>query len=170
MSAPQRITFQSQFQLFSKFGDRESDGRHIKLSQSDKWMRQAKVIDGKKITSTDTGICFKKFKHQKLSEDEYNVFIEDLATSKGFDVSELKVKMVNCGAPGFTSSVNSGKATGAVERLTDPTKYTGSHKERFDDSGKGKGLAGRRDEVDESGYVTGYANKDTYAKEHKTTD
>ncbi len=27
--------------------------------------------------------------------------------------------------------------------MTDTSKYTGSHKERFDESGKGKGLAGR---------------------------
>lgn len=31
----------------------------------------------------------------------------------------------------------------AVAKLTDHTKYTGAHKERFDESGEGKGLAGR---------------------------
>lgn len=61
-AADKKATFQEQFKLFAKFGDRDSDGKHIKLSQSDKWMRQAKVIDGKKITATDTGICFKKLK------------------------------------------------------------------------------------------------------------
>ena len=30
-------------------------------------------------------------------------------------------------------------ASGAVNRLTDTSQYTGSHKERFDSSGKGKG-------------------------------
>ena len=54
--------FKDQFKAFSKFGDTKSDGKHITLSQSDKWMKQAKVIDGKKITTTDTGIYFKKFK------------------------------------------------------------------------------------------------------------
>ena len=48
----------------------------------------------------------------------------------------------------------------AVERLTDTSKYTGSHKERFDESGKGKGVAGRKDLHDNSGYVTGYKKKD----------
>jgi len=52
----------------------------------------------------------------------------------------------------------------AVDRLTDTSKYTGSHKERFDDEGKGKGAAGRKEVVDESGYVTGYKEKDTYEK------
>ncbi len=45
--------------------------------------------------------------------------------------------------------------SGAVDRLTDTTKYTGSHKERFDDSGKGRGAVGRKD-VAGDGYVTGY--------------
>jgi hypothetical protein len=56
---------------------------------------------------------------------------------------------------------------GAVDRLTDTSKYTGSHKERFDESGKGKGIEGREDVKDKSGYVTGYKEKDTYDKTHK---
>jgi len=45
---------------------------------------------------------------------------------------------------------------GAVDRLTDVSKFTGSHKERFTEDGKGKGIAGRRDVPDNSGYVTGF--------------
>lgn len=55
-------SFLASFKAFSKFGDPKSDGKLITLSQSDKWMKQAKVIDGKKITTTDTGIYFKKLK------------------------------------------------------------------------------------------------------------
>jgi len=51
-------SFLASFKAFSKFGD-----PLITLSQSDKWMKQAKVIDGKKITTTDTGIYFKKHKY-----------------------------------------------------------------------------------------------------------
>lgn len=58
--------------------------------------------------------------------------------------------------------------TGAVDRLTDTTKYTGSHKERFDDSGKGKGKAGREELVENTGYVGAYKNAGTY--EEKTKD
>jgi hypothetical protein len=53
-------TLKDQFAVFSRFGDTASDGKHITLSNSDKWMKQAKVIDGKKITTTDTSIYFKK--------------------------------------------------------------------------------------------------------------
>ena len=62
------------------------------------------------------------------------------------------------------------KATkaGAVDRLTDTSKYTGSHKERFDETGKGKGLEGRKDSDNkaEAGYVGAYKGKDTYDKTH----
>lgn len=50
----------------------------------------------------------------------------------------------------------------AVDRLTDTNKYTGTHKERFDESGKGKGKAGREDITDTSGYVAGYKGSNTY--------
>nr|XP_032642424.1 tubulin polymerization-promoting protein family member 2 isoform X1 [Chelonoidis abingdonii] len=55
---------------------------------------------------------------------------------------------------------------GGVDRLTDTSKYTGSHKERFDESGKGKGIAGREDVTDGSGYVGAYKGAGTYDKKH----
>lgn len=65
-----------------------------------------------------------------------------------------------------------------LDRLTDTSKYTGSHKERFDESGKGKGLAGR-DLTPKGGgmsagcvgaqasYVQGYRHEGTYEKKVK---
>ena len=64
---------------------------------------------------------------------------------------------------------------GVVDRLTDTSKYTGSHKERFDESGKGKGLEGRDSAAKGDGmaagyvgsqasYVSGYKNEGTYGK------
>lgn len=57
---------------------------------------------------------------------------------------------------------------GGVDRLTDTSKYTGAHKQRFDESGKGRGIEGREDVNDNSGYVTGYKEKDTYDKKHQS--
>ncbi|XP_035916838.1 tubulin polymerization-promoting protein homolog isoform X1 [Anopheles stephensi] len=156
--------FKEQFRAFSKFGDTKSDGKHLTLSQSDKWMKQAKVID-KKITTTDTGIHFKKLKSMKLTLDDYNKFLEDLAKTKKVELDEIKTKMANCGAPGVHNATP-GKAAETVARLTDTSKYTGSHKQRFDETGKGKGIAGRKDLVDQSGYVSGYGHKNTYDKTH----
>ena len=55
--------------------------------------------------------------------------------------------------------------------MTDTSQYTGSHKERFDESGKGKGIEGRvdRDTKAAEGYVGGYKGKDTYDKTHQST-
>ncbi|XP_011330934.1 TPPP family protein CG45057 isoform X2 [Ooceraea biroi] len=160
-------SFLTSFKAFSKFGDPKSDGKLITLSQSDKWMKQAKVIDGKKITTTDTGIYFKKQKSVKLNLEQYKAFLDELAKGKKVELAEIKKKMANCGPPGFTgSSSAAGKAASTVDRLTDVSKYTGSHKQRFDEAGKGKGIAGRKDVADTSGYVQGYQNKDTYSKAH----
>ena len=48
--------------------------------------------------------------------------------------------------------------------MTDTTAYTGSHKERFDESGKGKGAEGRVDKVSGSGYVGNYKGEGTFDK------
>lgn len=161
------ISFKDAFKAFSKFGDPKSDGKTITLSQSDKWMKQAKVIDGKKITTTDTAIHFKKLKTLKLAIDDYQKFLDDLAKSKKVELDEIKNKLTTCGQPGVSSHVTkSPAAAAAVDRLTDTSKYTGSHKQRFDQTGKGKGIAGRKDLVDGSGYVSGYQHKDSYDKTH----
>ena len=55
-----KAALREQFEAFAKFGDKSADGKSIKLSQSDKWFKQAKVIDPKKISTTDTGIAFRK--------------------------------------------------------------------------------------------------------------
>lgn len=122
------------------------------------------MID-KKITTTDTAIHFKKLKSIKVSHDDYIKYLDDLAKTKKIELDEIKNKMANCGAPGTTVKTP-GKAAASVERLTDPKKYTGSHKERFDATGKGKGIAGRKELVDGAGYVSGYQHKDTYDKTH----
>ncbi|XP_057330320.1 tubulin polymerization-promoting protein homolog [Microplitis mediator] len=158
-------SFGATFKKFSKFGDTKSDGKTITLSQSDKWMKQAKIFD-KKITTTDTGIHFKKQKLMKLNMEQYKTFLEDLAKTKKVELSEIMNKMASCGDPGVSSSVSiAGKASSTVDRLTDVSKYTGSHKQRFDESGKGKGISGRKDVHDGSGYVQGYQHKDTYNKQ-----
>ena len=65
-----------------------------------------------------------------------------------------------------------------VERMTDTTLYTGLHKERFDDEGKGLGLVGRDHAskgqghipalvMDQPGYVAAYKSAGTYNTEMK---
>ena len=48
--------------------------------------------------------------------------------------------------------------------MTDTSQYTGSHANRFDESGKGKGIDGREERAANDGYVGNYKGKDTYDK------
>ncbi|XP_034250287.1 tubulin polymerization-promoting protein homolog [Thrips palmi] len=158
-------SLESQFEEFSKFGDSKSTGKTITLTQCDKWMKQAKVIDGKTITTTDTGIQFNKFKSKTIDYKTFVKYLEELAAYKKLDANDIKNKMIGCGMPG-TSGATKAQKVGGVERLTDTSKYTGSHKERFDASGKGKGITGREDVAENTGYVSGYKDKNTYDKKH----
>lgn len=156
-------SFEDTFRAFAKFGDSKSSGDAITLSNSDKWFKQAKVIDGKKVTTTDTGIYFKQVAKTKkaLPIKEYNQFLEVIAKNKKLEIEDIKQKLTDCGSPQTTKTTSSA-AAGAVARLTDHTKYTGTHKQRFDDSGKGKGKDGRKEPASETGYVTGYKAEGTY--------
>jgi hypothetical protein len=58
--AADKALLKSQFVTFAKFGDKAADGKTIKLSQSDKWFKQAGVISQKGVSTTDTGIAFRK--------------------------------------------------------------------------------------------------------------
>ena len=50
--------------------------------------------------------------------------------------------------------------------MTDTSQYTGAHKERFDESGHGKGADGRTDAVKNTGYVGNYKGEGSYDKKH----
>lgn len=50
--------------------------------------------------------------------------------------------------------------------MTDASGYTGSHKERFDESGKGKGIDGRENREANDGYVGNYKGSGTYDAKH----
>lgn len=174
---PSGDNLKENFKLFAKFGDTRALGETITLSNSDKWFKQAKIIDGKKVTTVDTGIYFKKVAKTKksLTLAQYNEFLETLAKMKKLEIDELKDKLKTSGPPSTNKTtvsylfwsltiiklfslfeLQTAVVGGAIGRLTDHTKYTGTHKERFDATGKGKGKAGREDVVVNSGYVTGF--------------
>lgn len=74
-------------------------------------------------------------------------------------------KLAQLEAPTLNSAAKA-SANGVYSRLTDHTKYTGAHKERFNADGTGKGKAGREEMKDNSGYVAAYKNKNTYDQVH----
>ncbi|KAJ7421297.1 hypothetical protein WISP_43436 [Willisornis vidua] len=104
-------------------------------------------------------ITFDQFKEalQELAKKRFKGKSEEEALQEMYKLIEGKGPVIS----GVTKTVSSP----TVSRLTDTSKFTGSHKERFDASGKGKGRAGREDLVDNSGYVSGYKHAGTY--DHK---
>ena len=87
-----------QFQMFSKFGESGSDGSQITLTQSDKWLRQAKVIDGWNVTTTDTAIAFRKISRGSiwLNFSHFREFLEELISRKGLNIQEVGLLSNHC--------------------------------------------------------------------------
>lgn len=90
--------FQNQFEAFANFGTTKSDGKHISLRQSDKWMKQGNVFD-KGLSTNDTAISFEKMRQPRLSLTEYLQFLEDLTSNNDGQLDSIKLKMASCGLP-----------------------------------------------------------------------
>merc|ERR1739836_103469 len=95
----------------------------------------------------------------------FKALVAQIAESKKTDAGSVEAKIAGAGGPstaGTTGVANKGN----VDRMTDTSNYTGSHKERFNEDGTGKGAEGRVDKADNSGYVGNYKGADTYDKTH----
>jgi len=104
------------------------------------------------VAKTAHEIAKRKTKNTKIAADDAEVTkINDHLCS------------LLCGGGPHVKEVKQ-SATGNVGGLTDTKHYTGAHKERFDDSGKGKGVVGRVDKVENSGYVGNYKGANTFDK------
>lgn len=57
-----KATLEGQFFEFAKMDEKSRRGESISLSNSDYWMRQAKILDDRKLTMTETGVAFNKFR------------------------------------------------------------------------------------------------------------
>ncbi|XP_012515586.1 PREDICTED: tubulin polymerization-promoting protein [Propithecus coquereli] len=154
-TAPALSALEEAFRRFAVHGDTRATGKEMHGKNWSKLCKDCQVIDGKNVTVTDADIVFSKIKVVSMhgtalgrrrlqleSDGNHRTLLECR------EQSELPVQKAI--------------SSPTVSRLTDTTKFTGSHKERFDSSGKGKGKAGRVDLVDESGYVPGYKHAGTY--------
>jgi len=120
-----------------------------------------------------TGIAFskvtgpkKKANFEETKQVIINVAKDRANTSKRdvqVEIDEICAKLERLGAPTVNSVAKCATDETVYKRLTDHTKYTGTHKERFDTgTGKGKGKAGREDIIEKTGYVSSYKNAGTY--------
>ncbi|KAL8581053.1 hypothetical protein ACOMHN_000368 [Nucella lapillus] len=154
-----------------------SEKSQAKANAVMKLLKEALAIDQKTANAVDASIfpklCDKTTK--KLTVDQFvSHLLPELAN---FMVSEKKkgtpeekleeVKQKIAQKHQEWLHAHKGKNAAVVDRLTDVKGYTGSHKERFDaETGKGKGMEGRVEAQDGSGYVGAYKGAGTYEKSH----
>ncbi|XP_066288573.1 tubulin polymerization-promoting protein family member 3-like isoform X1 [Branchiostoma lanceolatum] len=164
--------FCESFKAFAIQGDTKATGKDMTNKNWAKMCKDCKVIDGKKVTGTDVDIVFSKVKDKSartITVDQCKKALEELS-AKRFpkdDDGKNKTFALIAGKKPGTTGVTKASKTGGVDRMTDTSQYTGSHKERFDASGKGKGIEGREDKAENTGYVGDYKGKDTYDKKVK---
>merc|ERR1719318_1386608 len=151
VAEPDKALLRNQFSLFSKFGDKSSDGSTIKLSQSDKWFKQAGIIRPKGISTTDTGIAFRKVskKSPKLSFPSWCKYLDEISATKKKDANVIKTKLVECGPPGITGGTKIVKSA-ALKRLTATSAFSGTQRQRFESPGRGKQKEGQGQEDSKS--------------------
>ncbi|XP_015273220.1 PREDICTED: tubulin polymerization-promoting protein isoform X2 [Gekko japonicus] len=149
------------FKKFAIHGDTRATGKEMHGKNWSKLCKDCHVIDGKNVTLTDVDIVFSKIKGKSrtIIFDQFKEALQELSKKRFKDKSNEEAlqemhKLVEGKAP-VISGVTKAVSSPTVSRLTDTTRFTGSHKERFDPTGKGKGKAGREDLVDTSGYVSG---------------
>lgn len=94
------LDLRSQFRNFSRFGDEESDGKLITIQNLDKWFIQANVVDMDRVTLTDTGVCFFKYKKRKINFSQFQDFLQKISQRTGVPYKEMKEKLEQCGLPG----------------------------------------------------------------------
>ncbi|XP_030015950.1 tubulin polymerization-promoting protein family member 3 [Sphaeramia orbicularis] len=157
------------FKKFAIHGDTKATGKEMNGKNWAKLCKDCKIIDGKNVTSTDVDIVFTKVKQKTsrvITYEEFQKALEMLAPKRFKDQSkedavQSMFKLIEGKEPTNVGVTKVAK-TAAVDRLTDTSKYTGSHKERFDETGKGRGREGREEIVENTGYVGAYKNAGTY--------
>ncbi|KAK6491571.1 tubulin polymerization-promoting protein-like [Huso huso] len=174
-AAPNELSaLEEAFRKFAVHGDTRASGKELHGKNWSKLCKDCCVIDGKNVTLTDVDIVFSKVKKKPcraVTFDQFKEALGELAKKRfkdkpGEEAVEEIYKLIEGKSP-IISGVTKAVASPTVSRLTDTSKFTGSHKERFDESGKGKGKAGREELVDMSGYVPGYKHAGTYAQKVK---
>ncbi|TDH16012.1 hypothetical protein EPR50_G00015210 [Perca flavescens] len=167
---------ESSFQKFAVHGDTKAKGKEMNGKNFAKLCKDCNIIDGKNVTTTDVDIVFSKVKAKSarvITFEQFNQALTELAPKrfkgKSKEESLQQLYSLIVGKEPTNVGVTKVAKAAAVDRLTDTTKYTGAHKERFDESGKGKGKVGREEIPDSSGYVGAYKGSGTYDEKVKET-
>jgi len=173
MSAYDCEAVRSTFSAFAVQGTSATQGasaNEINNKNFSKLCKDCKVIGGK-CTSTDVDIVFSKVKSKGAQKMNFSQFCQALtelspkrfATKSKEEAEAAMMKLVDDKSPG-TNKATKVSSKNNVDKMTDASKYTGAHKTRFDEDGKGKGIEGRKDMDKNTGYVGNYKGADTFDK------
>jgi hypothetical protein len=173
------------FEKYARFGKTEAQikemkgGLRIETKNVQKMMKEAGVVDAKYTTQlldNDIARVIGKLvtsspaKYPKgsktLEKEGFGALLNQIAESKKTDLGSIEAKLGGLSGPSTAGTTGVANASN-VARMTDTSGYTGSHKERFDESGKGKGTEGRKDIAQNTGYVGNYKGAGTYDNKHK---
>ncbi|XP_012663045.1 tubulin polymerization-promoting protein family member 2-like [Otolemur garnettii] len=137
------------FQRFAVLGDSSSSGAEINNKNFSKLCQDCGITDGKTVTSTDVDTVFNKVKAKDAGTITFQQFTEAM---KELSQKRFQGKSPDQGLQdiyqlmeGKNPATTGAARAGAADQHTDNNKYTGSHQECLDDSGKGKGTAGREE-------------------------
>lgn len=171
-STAPRSSLNTQFLKFCNFGNHgKAEKKTLTDKNLTKMFKDCKLY-GKKLTTADTDIAFNTVKERGKKEITFTQFKELLKTvaskyqadkslaspESAYNAMEEVITMCDPTLHKTTAAVKGG----VVSRMTDTSKYTGTHKERFDKDGKGMGIAGREEVNAKDGYVQGYTERGTY--------
>ncbi|XP_062341423.1 tubulin polymerization-promoting protein family member 2 [Osmerus eperlanus] len=160
---------ETSFKKFAVHGDTKATGKEMNGKNFVKLCKDCRIIDGKNVTTTDVDIVFSKVKAKTarvITFEQFSQALVELAPKrfkgKGQEEALQQLYGLIAGKEPANAGVTKVAKAAAVDRLTDTSKFTGSHKERFDETGKGKGKVGREEVPDASGYVGAYRGQGSY--------
>ncbi|KAJ3142486.1 hypothetical protein HK100_002929 [Physocladia obscura] len=149
-----------QFEKFCAFGrgsissslDSIAGGSTMDGGKWAKFARDSNLIDNKKITSTEIDIIFNKVKAKNSRRINWDEFLNGVKLISAKKYPERHVHdaftqvmydvCVKAHGP-VASNATAVKNDAVLDRLTNVSGYTGTHKARFDSAGHGLGLQGR---------------------------
>ncbi|KAK3252176.1 hypothetical protein CYMTET_38512 [Cymbomonas tetramitiformis] len=132
------------FTQFASFGS-QSVSTEMDGPKFAKMCRDTRLLD-KKFTTTDADIIFAKVKAKGLRRIDYAQFCVALtliADRKKVSEDSIRQLLLGDSSGPLVAQATKIEHSGVYDRLTDSAKYTGAHKERFDEEGHGRGLSGR---------------------------
>uniref|UniRef100_H0XY32 EF-hand domain-containing protein n=1 Tax=Otolemur garnettii TaxID=30611 RepID=H0XY32_OTOGA len=159
------------FQRFAVFGDSSSSGAEINNKNFSKLCQDCGITDGKTVTSVDVDTVFNKVKAKDAGTITFQQFTEAMKElsqkrfkEKSPDQGLQDIYQLMEGKNPATTSFYQAIRAGALDQQTNTSKYTGSHEEHLVDSGKG--IAGREETTENSGYGKGQKGAGTYDKKN----